>query len=314
MCVCGRSDKNKPLLLANSDFIVYLVDALLLDPDHPNASLEADAREWLQTSTAECFAQLALYPPGREALQRDLAVTKALAVVAEFGLGADGRGREFARSALATINGTELESIAEARKLEEEARAALQQHTAAKEQAEARALEEVSLNDGSVRTGVEIDRLRQQAAQAKASGDVEGADAKLQQIEMIELQVAATEADKNWDDDLSKRVEQRSERAPFRPGLLDDAARWTSEEMAANFHAVREDVLGDDTATHTLCFHFTSLFSLDLIMGGHGLRASPYGQLNGGLSVCLADPTELAWEQWSGNGFRERVGRELWGK
>jgi hypothetical protein len=83
--------------------------------------------------------------------------------------------------------------------------------------------------------------------------------------------------------------------------------------MAVNIEATRDDALGDDTATHTLVYHFTTLFSLDLIMGGHGLRATPSGQLNGGLSVCLADPTQLKWEQWSGNRFRECVGRELWG-
>eukprot|EP01046_Picozoa_sp_COSAG06_P022183 COSAG06_NODE_1703_length_8656_cov_22.238051_8_plen_148_part_00 len=83
--------------------------------------------------------------------------------------------------------------------------------------------------------------------------------------------------------------------------------------MAVNIEATRDDALGDDAATHTLVYHFTTLFSLDLIMGGHGLRATPSGQLNGGLSVCLVDPTQLKWEQWSGNRFRECVGRELWG-
>ena len=36
LCV---SDENKPLLLASPDFIPYLVDALLLDPDHPRADM-----------------------------------------------------------------------------------------------------------------------------------------------------------------------------------------------------------------------------------------------------------------------------------
>eukprot|EP01046_Picozoa_sp_COSAG06_P070063 COSAG06_NODE_19412_length_839_cov_5.790541_2_plen_89_part_01 len=31
------SDANKPLLLANRDFLPYVVDALLLDADHPRA-------------------------------------------------------------------------------------------------------------------------------------------------------------------------------------------------------------------------------------------------------------------------------------
>ena len=83
--------------------------------------------------------------------------------------------------------------------------------------------------------------------------------------------------------------------------------------MAANIESLSDDALGKDAATHTLCYHFTTLASLDLIMGGSGLRASVAGQLNGGLSVCLANMSELSWQQWSGNRFREQVGRELWG-
>jgi len=84
---------------------------LLLDPDHPNAGLKADVREWLQTSTAECFAQLAVYPPGREALRRDPAVTKALEAVAETGL--TPQAREFAQTALMTLSDKELQLCSE---------------------------------------------------------------------------------------------------------------------------------------------------------------------------------------------------------
>ena len=46
LCV---SDVNKTLLLHNPDFIPYLVDGLLLDPDHPRAGLPDHAKAWLQT-------------------------------------------------------------------------------------------------------------------------------------------------------------------------------------------------------------------------------------------------------------------------
>ena len=36
LCV---SDENKPLLLANSDFIPYLINGLFVDPAHPRADL-----------------------------------------------------------------------------------------------------------------------------------------------------------------------------------------------------------------------------------------------------------------------------------
>ena len=44
-------DTNKPLLLANTDFIPYLVDALLLDPDHPRAGLAQDLLQDLDPRT-----------------------------------------------------------------------------------------------------------------------------------------------------------------------------------------------------------------------------------------------------------------------
>eukprot|EP01043_Picozoa_sp_COSAG02_P084333 COSAG02_NODE_22186_length_760_cov_26.373676_1_plen_139_part_10 len=39
LCV---SDANKPLLIANEMFVPYLVDALLLDPEHPRAGMKEE--------------------------------------------------------------------------------------------------------------------------------------------------------------------------------------------------------------------------------------------------------------------------------
>ena len=48
LCV---SDANKLLLLANEAFIPYLVDALLLDPDHPRAGMKEVLSAWCQQHT-----------------------------------------------------------------------------------------------------------------------------------------------------------------------------------------------------------------------------------------------------------------------
>jgi hypothetical protein len=205
-----------------------------------------------------------------------------------------------------------MEQAAAAR--ERETLARLEEMTATRERAEIRAKEEAGKSKSSVYGPIKIAQMRKEAQAISAGGDIAGAEVKLKEIVIIEKQMAQEkEAEFHWNEDLFKRVEQRSERKPFTAGVLDDAARWTPEEMTANIDSITEDALGDDAATHALVYHFTTLFSLDLIMGGHGLRATPSGQLNGGLSVCLANPTELKWEQWSGNRFRECVGRELWG-
>ena len=103
LCV---SDENKPLLLANPDFIPYLVDALLLDPDHPRAGMKEDLRIWCQTHHAECLAQLAMYEPAREALRQDPSVTPALEEVADTGLSAE--ARQFAQAALLALSDKEM--------------------------------------------------------------------------------------------------------------------------------------------------------------------------------------------------------------
>ena len=51
LCV---SDANKPLLLDSPDFIPYLVDALLLDADHPRAGMKPELKAWCQEHHAEC--------------------------------------------------------------------------------------------------------------------------------------------------------------------------------------------------------------------------------------------------------------------
>lgn len=80
------SDARKPLLLSNPAFVTYLVDALLLDPEHPRAELEEQSKEWLQQMHCECLEQLALFAPGKEALLQDGSVVPALEAVAAGGM------------------------------------------------------------------------------------------------------------------------------------------------------------------------------------------------------------------------------------
>jgi hypothetical protein len=110
------SDKNKTLLLNNPSFIPYLIDGLLLASDHPRAGLSDDLRMWVQDTHAECFAQLAVFPPGREALlaidaDADVgagsAAVQALEELAERGWSKT--AREFAASSLLALSARQIE-------------------------------------------------------------------------------------------------------------------------------------------------------------------------------------------------------------
>jgi hypothetical protein len=108
------SDLNKKLLLANSDFIPYLISGLFLGADHPRASLSDSMKLWNQTMHAECFAQLALFPLGRDALRSDPSVAEALQTVATEGL--SDKSRDFARAALMALSDEELQMRSEGQK------------------------------------------------------------------------------------------------------------------------------------------------------------------------------------------------------
>ena len=108
------SDSNKPLLLANRDFLPYVVDALLLEADHPRASMKLELKSWCQQHHAECLAQLAVFAPARETLRAHPSVMPALEAVAEGGLTAE--ARKFAEAALLALSEKELHVDAEGQK------------------------------------------------------------------------------------------------------------------------------------------------------------------------------------------------------
>jgi hypothetical protein len=101
------SDANKTLLLANPIFIPYLISGLFIDLNHPRADLKDEIKVWNQQTHAECFAQLALFPAGREALLANPAVSEALVEVSERGMSEE--ACEYAAAALQGLSGEELQ-------------------------------------------------------------------------------------------------------------------------------------------------------------------------------------------------------------
>jgi len=108
------SDKSKPLLLANTTFIPYLINGLFLDPDHPRADLKDEIKLWNQETHVECFAQLALFHLGRDALLDSPAVSDALVAVSEQGMSE--QARDHAKAALMALSGDELQMRTEGQK------------------------------------------------------------------------------------------------------------------------------------------------------------------------------------------------------
>jgi len=103
------SDQNKPLLLNNSSFLPYLVSALLIDPEHPRASMKEELKDWCQQHHVEALAQLAAHEQSRKALLKDPTVVPALQVVVETGL--SGKARELAAAALLALSGQQMEML-----------------------------------------------------------------------------------------------------------------------------------------------------------------------------------------------------------
>jgi hypothetical protein len=99
------SDTNKLLLLANPAFVPYLVNGLILGDEHPRADLKHELKVWCQEHHAECCAQLAQFPTGKEALQQDSSVMEALQAVVDKGLSE--HSREFGRAALLSLKSEE---------------------------------------------------------------------------------------------------------------------------------------------------------------------------------------------------------------
>ena len=95
-------------------FIPYLLDALLLDPEHPRAGMKKELKTWCQQHHCEALAQLAVHDASREALLGDGSVVPALHAVVETGLSE--RARELAAAALTALSDKKLEVVTEGQK------------------------------------------------------------------------------------------------------------------------------------------------------------------------------------------------------
>ena len=78
------------------------VDALFVDPNHPRADLKPELKAWNQTYHSECAAQLAVFPPGREALLANSNILEALQAVVDTGM--TNQAKEFAQAALISLH------------------------------------------------------------------------------------------------------------------------------------------------------------------------------------------------------------------
>ena len=89
-------------------------------------------------------------------------------------------------------------------------------------------------------------------------------------------------------------------------------SRSTREEMEESFISLVKDL---ELEPHqTLAFHFTTEACADMIFAQDsiGMRASGGGIGGAGVYVCSTSLHDLGWEQYGGDGWREKVGRALW--
>ena len=101
------SDANKNLLLNVDGLLRVLVDALLLDPEHPqraHPTFEANSVP-VQRDFTEALQQLAVFPAGREALLAEPSAAEALQHVAEHGWSEE--AQECAQGALSALSDRE---------------------------------------------------------------------------------------------------------------------------------------------------------------------------------------------------------------
>ena len=80
------SDANKLLLMQSPLLTRLLVEALLVDPAHPRQEQADAVKAGIQCDAAECFMQLALFEPARDALKQDAEVLDSLRAVVDKGI------------------------------------------------------------------------------------------------------------------------------------------------------------------------------------------------------------------------------------
>lgn len=113
-----HSDKHKLLLLKAPGIFELVALGMFVDPEHPMGPNPAPPQQptpaamqaIYQRNYTEAACQLALFPPGREALREQAAILKALEEVAERGLTPE--AQEFAQGALMALSDKEMQATA----------------------------------------------------------------------------------------------------------------------------------------------------------------------------------------------------------
>ena len=112
------SDKHKTLLFTAPDIWTLLTLGLFLDAEQhprgqnavpPSSPVPVEIQAIWQRNYAEALQQLALFPPGREAILQQPSIMKALEEVAERGMSPE--AREHAEGALIALSDKEMQAV-----------------------------------------------------------------------------------------------------------------------------------------------------------------------------------------------------------
>ena len=95
------SDTNQRLLLNNPGLIPHLLAGLLMEPDAPRANAPDEVKAAVQTNFAEALQLVALFEPGRQALEAHQGAKETLQALSEKGW--TPKAREFGRGAMMAL-------------------------------------------------------------------------------------------------------------------------------------------------------------------------------------------------------------------
>lgn len=98
------SDENKLLIIQSPELVAFILETLLIDPDHQRQDQDEAVKAAIQADSVECLLQLATFEPGRARLMQETAIIEALhALSASKALTRE--AKEFADGALLVIEG-----------------------------------------------------------------------------------------------------------------------------------------------------------------------------------------------------------------
>ena len=98
------SDQNKLLLIQSTELVAFILETLLIDPDHPRQDQDEAVKAAIQADSVECLLQLATFEPGRARLTQETAIIEALHALSA-GKALTGEAKSSADGALLAIEG-----------------------------------------------------------------------------------------------------------------------------------------------------------------------------------------------------------------